>query len=233
MDLLTDIIIPVCAQTRACYLVASTAIRTCVEHSAGANVFIAANNMPIPQYKQELRELCEALGAKWSWYGDGLMNISHCFNVHIDSTSSPYYGVFGQDTIFYQNWLVNLHDAWQREPDYFCLQPFTFNTWRHDMNRLRVKHQYRGIIEMRQPCGPGIVFRRGGGFRFDEKCPTECDSDLYWYLKHHRLREGVVLNSRVDHLGQVVMSELGGDWSNATPHENSTEYLRKKWNVKI
>ncbi len=233
-----DVIIAVCAPTRACLQVASVAIRTCVEYSGGANVVIAANNMPVPDFKRELEDLTNALGATWSWYGDGPFNICKCFNTHIDSTSRKYCGLFGQDVIFYDSWLSNLIDAWEIEPDYFCLSPYSFNVStvrQRSFNETRRRRDWRGqnaILDDSSHCAAGMVFRRDKIYHYDEQCPGEGDSDLYWLIKHHGLREGIAMNSSVDHLCQVVLTEMGG-WGHVLGpgYENGTDYLRKKWNI--
>lgn len=220
-----DVIITACAPTRACFVTASTAIRTCAA-TADANVVVAANNMPVPEFKAELHALTLAVGGKWNWCGDGPFKTSVCYNSQIAATAGKYYGLFAQDVIFYDLWLHNLIKAWEAEPDYFTLTPYSFNTFRP------MPRRKSGILECHPHCLAGTVFRRDRSYRFDESLGCMEDTDFFHWLVKNDHKEGVVLNSRVDHLGQVVQSELGG-WGKITgleAHEGG-EQVRKKWGL--
>lgn len=226
-----DVIISICAPTRACYVTADVAIRTCAAYT-DANIVVAANNMPVPEFKDALFANAQALGLKWHWYESAPLNIATMFNEVFRATSGKYYCGVQQDVVFYDKWLDNLIAAWEAEPDYFVLAPYSYNLCRRDFT-CELPSKPRSGIQEAWPHGVAtFVFRRNKPFYFDENLPTESDSDLYQYITRNKLRSGIVLNSRVDHLGQVVMSELGG-WAAVTNNVclEDANRLKEKWNL--
>lgn len=227
-----DVIIPLCAPTYACYVAAEVAMRTCVA-SADTNIVIAANNMPVPKFKDALFANARAFGMKWCWYESPPLNVLECINLSIRACACKYYVVCHQDVVFYDKWLDNLIAAWEAEPDYFCLSPHSFNGWRKDTT-YALPATKSGIWET-WPHGMGaMAFRRDKPFYPDASILSEGDSDLYQHCHRNKLRTGVVLNSRVDHLGQVVMNEVK-DWGALTGNPNQRQddaaRLKAKWNL--
>lgn len=229
-----DVIISVCAPTYACYVIAEVAMRTCAAYT-DANIVLVANNMPVPHFKEHLFDNAKAFGMKWHWYESPPLNVLQCINRSIRATSGKYYVVCHQDVIFYHKWLDNLIEAWEAEPDYFFLSPYSFNLWRRDVTSSLPTHHQNGILE-EWPHGMGtMAHRRDKPFYQDENILSEGDSDLYQHCHRNKLRTGIVMNSRVDHLTSVVMDEVK-DWGtimgNPTQREDDAARLKAKWNLK-
>ncbi len=228
-----DVIISMCAPTPACYVTAEVAMRTCAAHT-DANIIVVANNMPVPQYKDALFENAQALGVKWYPYDHTPLNIAKLFNEVVRSTSGKFYVMCQQDVIFYEHWLANLIAAWEAEPDYFVLSPWSFNLHRKDFSCDLIQHPRSGIVEAWPHGTAGIAFRRARPWFYAEDIPTASDSDLYHDCKANKWRTGIVPNSRVDHLGSVVLSELG-NWdaimNNPTQGVDDSRRLKEKWNL--
>ncbi len=228
-----DVIISVCAPTFACYITAEVAMRTCAA-SSDANVVLVANNMPVLKFRDTLFANAQTFGMKWQWYESPPLNIIGCINQSIRLTSGKYYVVCHQDVVFYAKWLENLIEAWEAEPDYFCLSPYSFNHWRNDETFALSTSPRPGILETWPHALGTFAFRRDKAFYFDENILCEGDSDLYHHCKKNKLRTGIVLNSRVDHLGQVVLTETK-DWGAimGNPHQRQedAQKLKEKWNL--
>lgn len=228
-----DIIISICAPTYACYVSAEVAMRTCAAYT-DANIVLVANNMPVPRFKEALSANAKAFGMKWMWYESPPLNILECINPSIRAFTGKYYVVCHQDVVFYAKWLDNLIEAWESEPDYFFLSPYSFNLWRKDATDTLPKNPKKGILET-WPHGMGtMAHRRDKPFYQDEHILSEGDSDLYQHCHRNRLRTGIVMNSRVDHLGGVVMNEVK-DWgtimNNPKQRQDDAKRLKEKWKL--
>lgn len=229
-----DVIISVCAPTRSCFVTADAAIRTCAAHT-DANIIVVANNMPVPLFRDALYATSQALGVKWYPYDVTPLNIATLFNEVFRATSGRYYVGAQQDVIFYDKWLANLIDAWESEPDYFMLAPYSFNLHRKDATCSLPRSPRSGILEAWPHGMAALAFRRDRPFYYDDNLATECDSDLYHYCRANKLRTGIVLNARVDHLEySTVMAELQ-DWTtimgNPNQRKDDAKKLKEKWNL--
>jgi hypothetical protein len=228
-----DVIISICAPTRACYVTAEIALRTLAAHT-DANLIAVANNMPVLEFKEALFANAKSLGVKWHWYEKAPLNIANLFNESFRATSGKYYVGGQQDVIFYPRWLDNLIEAWESEPNYFVLAPYTFNLWRNDLTCTLPGNPRSGILELWPHSVAALAFRRDKPWYYDENIPGECDSDLYQHCHRNKLRTGIVMNSRVDHLGQVTASEIGGVekiMENPTQCSEDARKLKEKWNL--
>lgn len=209
-------------------------MRTCAAHT-DANIVVVANNMPDSDFKDLLFTNAQALGVKWIWHESNPLNIAKLFNDVFRSTSGKYYVGCQQDVIFYDKWLDHLIEAWEAEPDFFVLSPWSFNIHRKDYSCDLHKNPRSGIFESWPHGTAAIAFRRDNPWYYDEAIPTECDSDLYQHCHRNKLRTGIVMNSRVDHLEySTVMGELK-DWgtimNNPNQRHDDAKRLKEKWNL--
>ena len=120
--------------------------------------------------------------------------------------------------------------CWEREPEYFLLSPYSATG---TVRPQGVEVPQDKILEIHPHCTAGLVFNREKTFHFDERIPNVCDSDLHQFIMFNELREGVCLSSRVDHIGQAVMSTLTPDQrSTLVFRDCSDEKLHAKWKLK-
>ena len=222
-----DIILPITTATEFSYLMAVVALRTC-QASTTARIHAYINNSP-PSIKRERMETqCRMLGIRVvDW--PGRFNIAKIFNHGLDHTSGEYICYATSDVIFFPNWLDNIIELWEENPEYFTLCNWSFD----DLNMPCVQHEIvneRRIIHTGNPSAGLNCFRRKDGWRWDENFELwEIDADLFYHLQRNKLKAGVVLSARADHLIEGVRKFV----PQGTPAEiNPTEYLRRKWSLK-
>lgn len=232
MTALADIIIPVCATNWATFNLARLAIRTCAAHTPMGNILIYGNNIENQEWRIELSRSAILLGCRWC-YIEGEFNFAQTFNRGIHETNSEFYGCFGQDVIFFPNWLVNLISLWKRNPQFFTLSPYSFDLRYGEPIISLPDHPQDRILETHIHCTAGQLFRRDKLFHYDESFPYwDLDSDLHQFIIHNSLREGICLNSRVDHLVEGVMCEI--DKKKCLADKDfvaSSMRLKRKWGL--
>ncbi len=225
-----DVIIAACAFNFAGRNLFKTCVLTAHAHTK-ANIIVVANNI-LPEWREELQWMCNQLGVTWIYQDP--FNFPKAFNDQIRAGNSPYYACFGQDVIFYPNWMENLIRCWEKEPDYYYVAPYSFNQWREAPFTSLPVHPQDGIVEMHPHCAAGIVFRRDKQVLYDESMVRGFDSDLHQFVKHHKLREGICLSSRVDHFGQAVLNGVTNEEQDRIFGGSGSEdnlKLWKKWNI--
>jgi len=221
-----DVIIPVTTATEASYYMSVMALRTC-QASTTARVWAYINNSPTGGWRDRLQAQCRLLNINVVvWHGP--FSISKIFNHGLDSTTGKHIAYGTSDVIYYQNWLENIVELWDSNPDYFTLSNWSFD----DLNMPCVQHSIVNearIIHTGNPSAGVNVFKRSTGYRWDENFSLwEIDADLFYYIKTNKLKAGICLNSRCDHLINAVRPFVP---QGPTPDINPTEYLRKKWKL--
>lgn len=222
----SQVIIPVVGSCRQNFDASMVALRTC-RATTSAKMLIIGNNCT-EEYRHDFEVTCEALGCEWRFV-PGPFNCPKTFNDGLDSTTGPFVAMAGCDTIFYPAWFSNLIRLWQQNPGFFALAPISFHP-RIPHLRQYVTGPENRILEEHAHCPGCQVFKRSNGYRYDEQAGWEIDSDLHQYIMRNQLREGVCLNSRVDHVGQIRETLPPRVWK--TPaHFDCHDYFMKKWGL--
>ncbi len=222
----SQVIIPVIGSCRQNYDASMVALRTC-RATTTAKILIIGNNCT-EAYQKDFVLTCDVSGCDWLFL-PGQFNLGKTFNDAMDWTSGPYIAMAGCDTIFYPGWFSNLIALWETNPYFFALAPFSFHPKHPVFNRC-VKSPEPRIWEGHAHCPGCQVLRRDGNYRYDEKTGWEIDSDFHQHMAHHGLREGVCLNSRVDHVQQIRDTLPVHIWRLGT-HDQDHDYFMKKWGL--
>lgn len=229
----SDVILPVTVPNAYLWYVAQAAIRTC-RASTAARIWVMCNNSPDLNLRAQLEKDCQMLGVNFNYY-DVPWNMNRFYNWGMEMVEGDYVAVGQQDLLFYPNWFENIAAAWEKEPDYFLVIPYSMDRTPKAWTRIQENYESLPLRRCHDVTSGVTVFRRKDGYRYDEQfADWEQDADLQYYCQNHGLKCGVCLNARVDHLIQTVRSEI--DMS-ATIGVNdygklATEALRKKWNLK-
>lgn len=203
-----DVIIPMGALNWGTFYCCSVTIRTAAAHT-NARIRIMANNMKEPMLSK-LKELAIGLGCEWNYLEDMTLNlnVATIYNRAMRECKAKYLCVCGGDLIFYPDWLENLVRLWENEPSYYMLSPFSYTPeWKHLLTNPEEK-----ILPLHpHASNSGLNVFKGELVRknppYDEQFNQwEVDSDLYWTMRQKGLKEGICLNSRVDHLGQAFFT---------------------------
>lgn len=226
----SDVIIPVMAHNWGTLYLCLTAMRTC-RATTTARIIIYGNNTPDKHYRDVMKINCEMLGCRWV-YSDQPFSIASCFNWGLDNTSGQYHAQFGSDVIFFPNWLRNIIQIWEVNPEFFTLGPISFHPDYPHHHEFIARPEPR-IDERHLQCGAGQIWRRCNPFHYDDATGWECDSDLHQFIIHNKLREGYVLNSRVDHLITGFRSQIvdNGTLYRCTDVYHSAMNLKSKWGL--
>lgn len=193
-----DVIIPVCATNHHCHNFAMVAMRTC-RASTSARILILGNNTPDPTRREALKKECEYLGMAWH-YVEGPFSISKAFNLGTRMTQGKYIAYGTSDVIYFPNWLENIIELWEQNPQYFCLCNYSF-----DLNNnpcvSRQMFPEKRIINTHNPSSGVMVLKRENGYQWDESFALwEIDTDFQMYIQKNGLKAGYCLNARCDHL---------------------------------
>ncbi len=226
MSLDADVIMPVTTATEWSYLMAVIALRTC-KASTSARVWAYINNSPKSVWRTRLEKQCHALGIRVVDWGQPF-SLSKIFNAALDRTRGEFIAYATSDVLYFKDWLENIVDLWREFPGYFTLCNWSFD----DQNMPCVQHTIineRRIIHTGNPSAGVNVFRRADGWRWDEHFDLwEIDADLFYHIERNKLKAGICLNARCDHLIEGVRKFIphgpGQDF-------DATGYLRKKWNL--
>ncbi len=228
----SDVIINVCAPNMGTYHLAITAIRTCAA-TTKARILVLGNNTPDQALRSEVRSTCELVGAQWT-YTEGPFSQSKFWNRGTDLTNGDYVAYFGMDVLFFPNWFENLVACWERQPEFWCVAPYSMDYRNYPCVR-RTPDLDMKIVQTHNPAGGGLVFKRSTGFRWDEQFPFwEMDADLTYAMDRSegKLKGGVCHGSRVDHFCRGCVAQIdetkhfdGGDYGLAN------QALKKKWKL--
>jgi hypothetical protein len=229
-DLDGCVIMPVSGYNAAVLYMSLVGIRT-LRASTCAEILIVGNNTPDLKVRYDLERECGLLGCRWS-YMDGPFNITRTFNWGFDNTNGAYMANAGADLIAYPGWYHNLIEVWEQNPQFFTLSPFSFHRELPDFHPY-VTHPEARVMERHIHCNAVCVFKRKDGWRYDELSEWECDSDLHHHILKNGLREGYVLNSRVDHMITGFRSNIDmlAPEMYARSYHESSEYVWKKWGL--
>lgn len=233
-----DIIIPVTTANKITWMISTVAVRTC-RASTKYRMLVLNNNSPNHCYRDWMEKECELLGIRYE-YVDGPFSISKFFNLGIKMTTGKYIALGCADVIYYQNWLENIIELWEEQPDWFAMCNYTFD---RDPGHPCAKTNpipERRVAATHNPSSGVLVLKRSNNYRFDEEnFPNwEMDADFTIYMEVNKLKAGVCLNSRCDHLICGIRDHIdyakhygvkdGNREFFVIPKEN----LRKKWGHK-
>lgn len=220
-----DIIIPCSSQNDHSYHLTTTCLRTCQAFTP-ARIHCYLNNSPAGKYRSLIEEECAVLGIPCTYMGDE-MNLAKFFNQGRKNTDGKYIVYSSADVIFYPNWLENIVDEWEKNPDWFLLLPWGFAVNNYPGSRRGVHHSNQTV---KSDCwSPVTVFRRDGPFEWDENLACwELDTDLHYYAKANGLSVGRCMNSRIDHLYCGFRCSVE-NFRDHAPGVNSSTYIKEKW----
>lgn len=206
MTLDADIILPVTGANPIAYHMATMAIRTC-RASTSARLTVLINNTPDGRIRERLMTQCLLLGASHA-YLDGPFNIAKAFNLGAQMATGKYIAYATSDVIYYPNWLENIVELWEEQPEWFALCSYSFDDQNMPCSKPNTAPERR-IEQTANPSSGVIVLKRGSRYSWDEQFPLwEIDADFLYYLESKALKAGCVLNARCDHLVDGVKAHL-------------------------
>lgn len=224
------VILPVTTANRETLLWAQIAIRTCQASTKG-RIFVMDNNaIPGETWTELLKKECELLGVRYEYF-PGRFSTSKYFNAALDMTRSKYIAYGSSDLIFYPNWLENIIELWEEQPDWFCLSPFQFGSSGMSCGRENLTMEKR-ITRTHNVASGVCVMRRADGYRWDEQFVWQTDSDLVYHAEANNLKMGYCLNARVDHLIGPIKASIDQTTHIATTAKDENTLLRDKWGAR-
>lgn len=226
MSLDADVILPLCACNDASLYVSLVGLRTC-QASTSARILVMCNNTPVDPWRTIIEDNCRLLGVRFH-YVEGPFNIAKIFNLGTRMTTGAYICYATADVIYFANWFENIVELWEEHLEYFTLTNYSFDTREFPC----VKHHTtpeRKIIHTGNPSAGLNVFKRSSGYVWDENFALwEIDADLHYFLRDHKLKAGVCMNARCDHLVEGVRRFMP---HGPAPDVDATKYLRAKWSL--
>jgi len=201
-----DVIIPLCACNHPTLYVSLVAIRTC-QASTKARILVMCNNTP-PDYRKIIEENCRLLGVQFH-YVNGPFSISKTWNIGTAMTTGEFIAYASADVIYFPNWFENIVDLWREHPEYWLLTNYSFD-WRNigGCCKTNVKEE-RKIVDIWNPCSGLNVMKRSNGYLWDEQFPLwELDADLLYHLERNKLKAGVCMNARADHMIDGIRNHI-------------------------
>lgn len=224
------IVIPATTPNAAAYAMSATAIRTC-RASTDTPMLVLHNTTPEGPWRDRFRKECELLDIQYQ-YVPGFFSISKCFNLGTQMTTGKYVALGCADVVYYPHWLENIVELWEENPEYFCLCNYTFDSdGGHPCARTSTV-PIRAILPSANPSSGVIVMKRENGYVWDEHFALwEMDADLFYYLEANKLKAGVCLNARCDHMicGNRNLISEKNHFDDKIESSESGRYLRQKW----
>jgi len=230
-----DVILPLCACNDASLYVSLVGLRTC-QASTAARILVLCNNTPVDPWRNIIEENCRLLGVRFH-YVEGTFNIAKIFNLGTRMTTGAHIAYCTADVIYFPNWFENIVELWAEHPEFFTLTNYSFDTREMPC----VKHHTRPereIIHTGNPSAGLNCFKRASGYVWDEQFPLwELDADLFYFLERNKLKAGVCLNSRADHMVQGIRPHIDYNVNFGITDANSEFFtlprrrLEKKWGL--
>jgi len=223
-----DIILPVTVPNEFLWTVASMCLRS-ARASTDANIIVVLNNSPDHKLADDIREQCSLLNIQWIDMA-GPFSLSAAYNLGAKLGNARYVAYGQSDILFFDGWLDRLIELWEEHPEYWVVWPFSFGTVHYGQSyRHSPKLEHR-IVEDGFPQGALSVMRRYDNYRWDEQFPFwELDADLSLHMKANKLKGGLCLWSRVDHLSSTVSGNVFDIEDMKISNTKATKRLSEKW----
>jgi hypothetical protein len=135
--------------------------------------------------------------------------------------------------IYYPNWLENIIELWEQNPQYFCLCNYSFDVANNPCVERHLFPEKR-IVNTHNPSSGVLVLRRSANYVWDEFFHLwEIDTDFQMYIEANGLKAGYCLNARCDHLVDGVKAHVDYETNMGITSDQfygaSKQRIKEKW----